>query len=175
MSFVLPQVDPADPRWSKRGAVYVPNGEGPTAWVGGDVYTAKATAASTNGSLSLIEASVPPGAGPMAHVHNANDEAFYLLAGQLEFLDGDHTFVASMGDFVFVPRGTRHRFRNPGTHPARMLFLFTPAGPERALDVIGEEARPGVPAPVPVFDPELMASMLAVSAEVNTELMPEQP
>jgi mannose-6-phosphate isomerase-like protein (cupin superfamily) len=174
MTFVLPEVDPADPRWTKRGAMYVPSGEGPTWWVSGDVYTIKANAANTNGSLSFIEASVPAGAGPVAHVHNANDETFYLLAGQLEFLDGDHTFVAGPGDFVFVPRGTRHRFRNLGTHPARMLFLFTPGGPERTGEALGEKARPGEPAP-PLLppDPEQFAAILAISAENHTEIMPE--
>ena len=113
MTFNLPQIDPDDPRWTRRGAVHVPSGQGPTWWVSGDVYTTKVDAAATNGSLSLIEASVPPGAGPVAHLHNANDEAFYLLAGELEFLDGDHTFLAGPGDL-------------PETRPVREELLQAP-------------------------------------------------
>jgi hypothetical protein len=56
-----------------------------------------------------------------------------------------------------------------------MLFLFTPAGPERAFDVVGEPARPGEPAPAPTpLDPERLATMLTVAAELRTELMPEE-
>ncbi|WP_407676868.1 cupin domain-containing protein [Phytohabitans aurantiacus] len=44
-------------------------------------------------------------------MHPNEDETFYLLAGELEFLNGDQTFTAVAGDLVHIPRGTRHRFR----------------------------------------------------------------
>jgi len=73
---------------------------------------------------------VPPGGGPIAHAHTKADEAFYILSGELEILDGMRTFVVGTGDFVFVPRGIRHRFKNTGVHLARMLFMFSPGGEE---------------------------------------------
>jgi hypothetical protein len=65
----------------------------------GDTDTIKASGESTNGSLGLVEATVPPGGGPVAHAHNRTDEAFYVLSGELEILDGARTFVAGAGDF----------------------------------------------------------------------------
>jgi quercetin dioxygenase-like cupin family protein len=130
-------------------AIHVPAGEGPTVWFGDAIYTFKATARSTNGLLTFTEASEPPGAGPPPHVHEATDEAFYVLSGQLEFLNGDQTFLACDGDFVYIPRGTRHRFTNVGLHVARLLFLFNPAGMEGFFSEIGEEAQAGV-APSPM-------------------------
>lgn len=59
------------------------------------------TGKDANGSVSLIEASVPPGGGPVAHVRATTDEAFYVLSGGLEFLDGDHELTARTGDFLF--------------------------------------------------------------------------
>jgi mannose-6-phosphate isomerase-like protein (cupin superfamily) len=172
MSIVLSDMDPDDPRWTKRGAIYMPAGEGPTYWMAGDAYTMKATAATTNGSFGFIEASVPPGAGPVAHVHNVHDEAFYLLSGSLEFLDGDHQFVAGQGDFIFVPRGHRHRFRNISAHTTKMLFMFAPGGPEAAFEM-GVPAVPGEQIPPPVDPtPEAIAEMIALAQRVETEMMP---
>jgi hypothetical protein len=45
---------------------------------------------------------------------------------------------------VFIRRGTTHRFHNPGIHPARMLFLYTPGGPEGMFTEGGDEPQPGV-------------------------------
>ena len=47
-------------------------------------YTTKASGKSTNGSLGLVVATVPPGGGPVAHAHTRTDEAFYVRSGALE-------------------------------------------------------------------------------------------
>jgi mannose-6-phosphate isomerase-like protein (cupin superfamily) len=135
-----------DPRYSASRALHVPAGEGPTTWFSGDTYTIKASRKSTNGSLGRVEATVPPGGGPIAHVHTRTDEAFYVLFGELEILDGARTFIAGTGDFVFIPRGTRHRFKNTGVHGATMLFMFTPGGDEGVFR-FGDESQPGHPPP----------------------------
>ncbi|UUV31550.1 quercetin 2,3-dioxygenase [Amycolatopsis roodepoortensis] len=133
--------------------VHTPAGEGQTLWVMGDTYTIKATEKDTNGALSLIEASVPPGEGPPPHWHAREDEAYYLLSGSLEVLGDDRTFMAHAGDFVFIPRGTRHRFKNVGLHTARLLFLFTPGGFEGYFTKIGHPAKPGeLPPPLTEAD-----------------------
>ncbi|MYR35552.1 cupin domain-containing protein [Nocardiopsis alba] len=129
------------------GAVHVPATEGETVWMAGDTYTIKATGAMTGGALSFVEATVPPGAGPRPHIHHREDEAYYVLSGELEVLDGERTFIAGPGDFVFIPRGTVHRFKNVGVHTAKMVFLFTPAGFEEFFLEAGYPARPGEPAP----------------------------
>ena len=147
MSLQLPVVDPNDPRYVTRGALYVPALEGPTIWAAGDVYTIKATATQTRGLLGFIDASVPPGGGPEPHAHNDQAETFYLLSGELEFLDGDRTFTAAAGDFVHVPAGIRHRFKNRTAHTTRMIYLFTPGGPEEAFIEYSDVARPGEQAP----------------------------
>ncbi|WP_431954799.1 cupin domain-containing protein [Actinacidiphila sp. bgisy167] len=122
---------------------------GRTIWFGDAVYSFKATKESTGGRLTLAEASVPPGSGPPPHLHRELDEAFYILSGRFEFLSGDSTFEAGPGDFVYIPHGVRHRFRNAGTHPGRLIFLFTPGGMDEYFTEIGETARAGV-APAPL-------------------------
>lgn len=120
----------------------------------------------------LRRSQVPPGSGPVAHVHNRNSEAFYLLDGELEFLNGDEKITARSGDFIYVPPGIRHRFLNKSTRHAKMLFLFTPGGPE-ALFMRGDEPTPGVPAPL--WDAERFADYgEAVSdLDIDSPVLPE--
>ncbi|MEU3711966.1 quercetin 2,3-dioxygenase [Streptomyces catenulae] len=143
---------PEQPRTPDGGGVrLVKAGEGPTVWLNGDVYTVKVGVEGTHGDLAMLEASVPPGGGPPLHNHTHEDEAFYLLSGELEmYADGTDHAVRS-GDFVFVPRGIYHRFRNTGHHPARLLAVFTPGGFERFFLEAGRKAHPGEP--IPPFDP----------------------
>jgi quercetin dioxygenase-like cupin family protein len=122
-------------------------GKGPSIWVVGDTYTFMATEESTGGLFALMEASIPPGSGPPPHVHADTDESFYMLAGTLDVSAGEETFAARVGDFVFVPRGVLHCFRNPGVDAARALILSAPAGLDRFFDEIGSPARPGEQAP----------------------------
>ena len=146
MCFAIAEGKP-DPRYTTRGAIYVPAEDGVTRWFDSGVSTTKLQAASTHGSIGLIEVSFPPGTGPAAHAHADTDETFYLLSGELEMLGGDAHFRVGPGDLVFVPRGSRHGFTNLGLHPARVLILFTPGGLEGIFVEGGQEAQPGVPVP----------------------------
>lgn len=151
--------------------IHHPAGTGPTIWFGDAIYTFKATRETTNGQLTLAEASVPPGGGPPPHIHESLDEAFFVLAGELEFLNGDTTFRAGEGDFVFIPRGTRHRFRNVGMHVARLLFMFVPGGMENFFTEIGTEARAGEP-PAPL-SPEQQQMIADIAPYHGLRLAPK--
>ena len=162
-----------DPRYTMSGAVHVPAGAGATTWFAGDTYTVKASRESTNGSLGLVEATVPPGGGPVAHAHTRTDEAFYILSGELEILDGARTFVARAGDFVFIPRGVRHRFTNAGLHGARALFMFTRGG-EEGVFVHGDEAQPGHPPPIWDLERFNTPEILRFNEESGVVILPEE-
>jgi quercetin dioxygenase-like cupin family protein len=153
-----------------KGAVHVPAGEGESVWLVGDTYTFKATSENTNGSLVSLEATVPPQGGPPPHIHHREDESFYLLEGELEFLGGERTFVASAGSFVYLPKGTLHAFKNVGTEIARMVVLITPAGMDRFFFEVGRPAFEGGIAPPP--GPEDIEKILAASAKYGLEVLP---
>ncbi|KOG74186.1 MULTISPECIES: cupin domain-containing protein [Streptomyces] len=163
-----------DPRYTKRSGIYVPAEGGKTFWAsGGDTYTLKVGTQETNGSLALFDATVPPGGGPGPHVHNEHDEAFYLISGELEFLNGDQTVTAGAGGFFFVPRGTRHRFLNRGVHAARMIFFYTPSGGIEELLVAGSPiAEPGV-APPPIQEIEMSRGAAELMERYATEMLPD--
>ncbi|MBW8797569.1 MAG: cupin domain-containing protein [Streptomyces sp.] len=172
MTFSLDTLPADDPLWKKSGALYVPSGKGPTVWAVGDVYTIKATGAQTNGGFGFIEGTIPAGGGPLAHAHPDREETFYILDGELEFLDGEETFTAVAGDFIHVPRGVRHRFTNKANHAARMIFMFTPAGPEQIIADYAAPARPGELPPA-IIDDDQMARYQTMNELAGTIMLPE--
>jgi mannose-6-phosphate isomerase-like protein (cupin superfamily) len=68
-----------------------------------------------------------------AHVHAEEDDAFYILEGEMTFVFGDQTATATPGTFVLAPPGVEHGFRNDGPIPVRMLNIHAPAGFDRRI------------------------------------------
>jgi quercetin dioxygenase-like cupin family protein len=118
-------------RPARAGAVFL----GP-----GDLYRFLVTGAESGGTYFAMEAYVPPGGGPPPHIHRNEDETFYIVEGEIEFLLGDEIVTGGVGDFVNMPRGVVHRFHNAGTTPARMILTFTPAGIEGFFEETLERA-----------------------------------
>jgi mannose-6-phosphate isomerase-like protein (cupin superfamily) len=104
--------------------------------IGGDTSQYKAVGDQTAGTLLVLEQSVPPGHGPRRHVHQREDESFYIIDGQFGFVVGDRSFVAPAGSFVLGPRGIPHRFWNAGTTTGRFLLVISPAGLEHFFEEI---------------------------------------
>lgn len=98
-------------------------------WWQGNHFTIKGRADHTGGALGLAEARMWPGMATPLHVHHREDEAFYILDGQVRFRLGVEEFTAEPGDFVFGPREVPHCFKVLDIG-ARMLVLLTPAGME---------------------------------------------
>lgn len=109
----------------------------PTA-AGGDVYATLATGEQTAGGYFLTHAIVPPGGGPPAHIHSREEEAFFVVRGELIFLVDDREVAAPTGTFVHVPRGTKHRFHNPAGSEAELIFWFAPTGIEGLFEELAE-------------------------------------
>jgi mannose-6-phosphate isomerase-like protein (cupin superfamily) len=83
-------------------------------------------------NLSII--TMAPGRhGPSAHVHDDEDDAFYVLEGELVFLVDDEEIRAPAGTFVLVPPGVLHTFMNRTSTPVRLLNIHAPAGFDRRL------------------------------------------
>jgi quercetin dioxygenase-like cupin family protein len=146
-------------------------GEGRSIWVVGDFYTIKASAADTGGAFALIEAIVPPQAGPPPHLHRREDEAFYVLDGELEFQVDGRRISAGAGAWVTLARGSLHTFKNVGTKPARMLIVLTPAGLENYFLEVGREAVTGPEAAV-TSSPEDVEKLIATAPKYGLEIRP---
>ena len=60
------------------------------------------------------------------HVHHADDEAWYVLEGELGFRLGDREVIALAGSAVLASPGTPHTYWNAGDKHARYLLIMTP-------------------------------------------------
>ena len=67
-----------------------------------------------------------PGDQAPSHVHHGSDEAFYVLDGELEVLEGDQRRTLATGELAFIPAGTVHTFANRGPATTRILVVMTP-------------------------------------------------
>jgi mannose-6-phosphate isomerase-like protein (cupin superfamily) len=84
------------------------------------------------GRVAAIEVVTPAGVpGPPPHHHEDTDECFYVIAGRLGVMLGDGWTSLGPGEYMNVPRGTVHSFRNEGPDDVRVITGFEPQGFER--------------------------------------------
>lgn len=89
-----------------------------------------ATGASTHGQFGLYRWDFKgPPSGPDPHFHRAISESFFILSGTVRLFNGQQWIDATQGDFLYVPEGGVHAFRNESGAPASMLLLFAPGAP----------------------------------------------
>jgi quercetin dioxygenase-like cupin family protein len=87
----------------------------------------RASAESTGGAFTLFE-EVPPLADTPLHVHENEDELFYVLEGEHVFQVAEEEFRAGPGGLVFAPRGVPHAHGRVASGIGRLLILTVPAG-----------------------------------------------
>ena len=105
---------------------------GPAYWWQDILWVILASGDDTGGRHSLMYELMPQGSGPGPHKHTWSDETYYILSGEITFLVGDAQHTARKGDYVFVPRDTRHAFR-VDSETAEILNGYTPASLEAGV------------------------------------------
>jgi quercetin dioxygenase-like cupin family protein len=89
-----------------------------------------ATGVSTDGKFGLYRWDFKgPTSGPAPHFHRSISESFFVLSGTVRLYDGKKWRDGSPGDFLYVPEGAVHGFRNESGERASMLILFAPGAP----------------------------------------------
>jgi mannose-6-phosphate isomerase-like protein (cupin superfamily) len=110
---------------------------------GGGAAHYLATGATTGGAFGLYRwemGSAPT--GPAPHFHRGITESFFVLSGTVRLYDGERWLDGAPGDFLHVPEGGIHGFRNESGEPASMLLLFTPGAPrEDYFETLADKAR----------------------------------
>ena len=138
----------------------------------GMLITFKAVSEKTGGEYSAFEQTVPPQAGVPPHIHHQKSGAFYVLEGEFEPIIGGNATNAGAREFVLVPRGVVHSFRNLGTTPARFLAIVTPGGlQEKYLSESGQPAESETLPPPPEGPPDL-ERLRQIARQYHTEMLP---
>jgi quercetin dioxygenase-like cupin family protein len=98
---------------TRKGVIHLSPGEGKRSlWVFGELMTHKVAGHSTGGAYALFGVTTPPGAGPPPHVQHREDESFYVLEGEYEFLVEGSTLSAEAGSLLYVRKGTLHAHKS---------------------------------------------------------------
>ena len=134
MSLVVPPYPP--PRYTKdqpevsswlRRGTDPPDYNAPNGLV---TYHYLANQQQTDGDYGLYRVDIAPkGGGPGPHFHRAMSEAFFVLSGTVKLYDGNDWVDGSQNDFLYVPPGGIHGFRNEADDPTSILMLFAPGAP----------------------------------------------
>ena len=124
----------------EKEVAHLPPGEGRRSlWVLGELLTYKIPSQQTGGAYALFEVETPPRSGPPPHVQHREDESFYVLEGEFEFLSGEKILRVGAGSLLYVPKGLLHAHKNVGEGVGRMLVTQTPGGLyERYFEEVGE-------------------------------------
>ncbi len=115
----------------------------------GTAYHYLSTTVSTGGEYGLYRVDMGPEAvGPSTHFHRSMSESCFILSGTMRLFDGRRWIDATSGDYLYVPVGGLHAFRNESGEPASMLMLFAPGAPREGyfeglteLSGLSEEER----------------------------------
>ena len=155
-----------------REVTHIPPGEGRSLWVLGELVTYKTTSEQTGGAYSLFEVTTQPNGGLPPHVQHREDESFYVLEGEYEFLDDAGGITrASAGSLIYVPRGTLHAHKNVGKTTGRLLVSQTPGGlHEGFFEELGEEARDRTKPPPE--DPSGIGRIVSIAVNYGIEILP---
>lgn len=118
------------PTSSEKGPAYLLAREGDGERAKGSPHLFKASASNTAGRFDFLVSTFEPMTGPPLHVHDQQDDTFYVLEGIITVQAGDDLIDLGPGDFLSIPKGVAHTFDNlrNGGKPARAVNLMTPGG-----------------------------------------------
>jgi quercetin dioxygenase-like cupin family protein len=105
----------------------------------------RATGADTGGHYSVVEWHQDPAVpGPLAHIHDGEEEAFLVFGGTVLVTAGETTTELGPGGYAMVPRGTPHTYTIAGAEVARFLVILSPPGYERFFTELSEVTEQGL-------------------------------
>jgi quercetin dioxygenase-like cupin family protein len=147
--------------------------EGPALWHLGGLVTFKATGDTTGGRLWVQEARGARGYAAPLHRHTREDEAFYVLDGELTVYVGDETIPVEPGSFLWAPRDVPHAYCVE-SEEARFLAFSTAPGFDRFFFDTGEPAGALTLPPPPDGPPDIPA-LVAAMAEYGVDMVGPPP
>lgn len=126
----------------------------------GGYWTFLATGKDTGGQFALLEINLRKGIEPPSHTHTHEDEFYYIVAGEMQFMAGEEVHNLKTGDCIYLPKHIPHAFRLQ-TETAKVLVQISPAGLEEMFWELSRPAEkldfPPMPAGPP--SPEFLSKL----------------
>jgi len=154
----------------RNGSVARQKGEGQAFWMLGGLYELKVASDETEGAMTVMEMTIPPGMGPPAHTHPGT-ESVYVLEGALRYHIGDDVVEGGPGSVFHIPAGTVEHFEPTGDAPLRVLVTYAPGGIERFFAEAGEVAK-SHELPPPLEGPPDLERIAATGARYGMQILP---
>jgi quercetin dioxygenase-like cupin family protein len=140
-------------------------------WFLGALSQLRITGEQTGGAFAVADHLAERGNASPVHVHDRDDETFFVLDGELRVFVGEEDHAAGPGTVVVLPRRRRHAYVVTSA-TARFLTLHTPAGFEQFATEVGEPARALTLPPPPAGPPDFAALAQAAARHQITILAP---
>lgn len=129
-------------------------GESDAIWLLGGLYEIKVSSDDSGGTMTVMQFTIPPNAGPPPHVHNCA-ELVCVVEGRVRFHADGETFDAGPGSTVHFPEGTEETFEPLGETPVKLFTIYAPGGIDRFFKEAGEPAERREVPPAPEAPPDL--------------------
>lgn len=96
--------------------------------VNANIIDVKVSGNDTDGALAIFEqTSLSKGRGTPLHLHNSQEEIFYVIEGSYYFQLGDEKFNLTKGESIFLPRKVPHAWTQVSER-GKMTMVLQPAG-----------------------------------------------
>ena len=109
-------------------------------WYKGLLISQLAGGSDTDGAFDFVESKMKKGTEPPPHVHEREDELFYILAGSLKVFANGKVLAVAAGECVFLPKKVPHAYLIE-TDECHVLALMTPGGFLNAINKMNAPAR----------------------------------
>lgn len=104
--------------------------------IAGRVYPARRRTQNVVGGASPIQAAsfavgnvtLEPNGGQVPWHNQEQEEVYFIVEGACEMCLGDERKVLTSGQAAYIPSGVFHQLTNIGDTPARMIYIYGPAG-----------------------------------------------
>ena len=147
--------------------------EGEALWFFANLMLVKVSKEQARGHFSLLDSIGARGDMAPLHLHEKDDEFFYVLEGEIDYWVGDAEPVrAGPGALVYAPRGIPHTYRVESESGARWLVLTGPGDFEPFVTALGRPAEaPTLPPPTAPPTPEQAEGMVALAHEHGISIL----
>ncbi len=100
-------------------------------------------------SFAVGNVTLEPNGGQVPWHNQEQEEVYFIVEGTCEMCLGEERRIVSTGQAAYIPPGVFHQLTNIGDTPARMIYVYGPAGDVAhwRQELAGTLPKAGVEAP----------------------------